>query len=607
VKGGVMSKAVWGSVRRRDSVPSINRRRRRTVGRFETLESRHLLVATAAFDGGTGALVVSENLGAPIDNDIVVSFRVINNQPFVFVTDHGFKILPGAVAASRLKSITIATAGGNDRVNLSDVGSSQFPQLFQAPIVDGGIGNDTLLGSKLVDLMFGVDGNDTLIGLESGDYLFGGEGADRLFGDFGSNNAPGSGNDVLFGEAGDDLLFGDQGNDTLFGFAGVDQLFGGDDSDSLFGGNEDDQLIGQVGNDRIFGESGNDRMIWNPGDGTDRIEGDDGFDTVEVNGGNGREIFTVTANSNRVRFDRTSPAPFSLDIGTTENLLLNANGGDDTFTAGNGLSTLIAITVDGGTGDDTLSGGDGADVLLGGDGNDTVDGNRGNDVALLDAGDDVFVWDPGDGSDVIEGQAGQDALVFNGAAAAEFIEISANAGRARFFRDVGNITMDLNDVERIDFNALGGVDAITVRDLSGTDVSEVNVSLAAALGGNTGDGQLDAVIVSATAGDDVISLSGDNGAASVIGLAATVNISNAEVANDRLVVNALAGNDVIDGSNLSNDAIQFTGNGDEGDDIVTGGGGNDTLTGGDGDDVLIGGPGVDNLDGGTGNNTIIQD
>ena len=59
--------------------------------------------------------------------------------------------------------------------------------------------------------------------------------------------------------------------------------------------------MGQVGNDQIFGESGNDRTIWNPGDGTDRIEGDDGFDTVEVNGGNGAEIFTVTANSNRVR------------------------------------------------------------------------------------------------------------------------------------------------------------------------------------------------------------------------------------------------------------------------------------------------------------------
>ena len=79
-------------------------------------------------------------------------------------------------------------------------------------------------------------------------------------------------------------------------------------------------------------------MIWNPGDGTDLMEGGDGIDTAEVNGGNGAENFTVTANGTRVRFDRISPAPFSLDIGTTENLVLNMNGGDDVFTAGNGLA-----------------------------------------------------------------------------------------------------------------------------------------------------------------------------------------------------------------------------------------------------------------------------
>ena len=82
-------------------------------------------------------------------------------------------------------------------------------------------------------------------------------------------------------------------------------------------------------------------MIWNPGDGTDLNEGGDGIDTVEVNGGNGAETFTVTANGTRVRFDRVTPAPFCLDIGTSENLVVNTNGGDDTFTAGNGLATLI--------------------------------------------------------------------------------------------------------------------------------------------------------------------------------------------------------------------------------------------------------------------------
>ena len=46
----------------------------------------------------------------------------------------------------------------------------------------------------------------------------------------------------------------------------------------------------------MFGEAGNDRLIWNPGDGTDLFEGGDGSDTAEVNGGNGAEVFTVTAN-----------------------------------------------------------------------------------------------------------------------------------------------------------------------------------------------------------------------------------------------------------------------------------------------------------------------
>ena len=52
------------------------------------------------------------------------------------------------------------------------------------------------------------------------------------------------------------------------------------------------------------------------------------------------------------------------------------------------------------------------------------------------------------------------------------------AGGCCFFRDIANVTMDLNDVERIDFNALGGADKIVVNDLTGTDVTEVNIDLA---------------------------------------------------------------------------------------------------------------------------------
>ena len=55
--------------------------------------------------------------------------------------------------------------------------------------------------------------------------------------------------------------------------------------------------------------------------------------------------------------------------------------------------------------------------------------------------------------------------------------------------------MDLNDVEAIDFNALGGADNIVVNDLSGTDVTEVNINLAAA--GGAGDGAADTIVINA--------------------------------------------------------------------------------------------------------------
>ena len=216
----------------------------------------------------------------------------------------------------------------------------------------------------------------------------------------------------------------------------------------------------------MFGESGNDRMIWNPGDDTDLMEGGEGNDTAEVNGGNGAEVFTVTANGARVRFDRLDPAPFSIDIGTTENLVLNANGGNDQISATGNLAALIKLTIDAGAGDDTVLGSNGVDVMIGGDGNDFLDGQQGNDVALLGAGDDVFQWDPGDGSDIVEGQAGFDRMDFNGSNANETMDVSAIGGRVRFFRDVANITMDLNDVERIDVKALGGTDTVTVGDMS---------------------------------------------------------------------------------------------------------------------------------------------
>jgi Ca2+-binding RTX toxin-like protein len=496
--------------------------------------------------------------------------------------DH--RVMP-AVTASFSAQAGILTVFGDSLNNTITVSRNAAGSI----LVNGGAvavvgGTSTVANTSLIQV-FGQGGNDTITLNEANGALP----RANLFG--------GAGDDTLTGGSGADQLFGQSGNDTLLGKGGNDLLFGGSENDVLTGGDGDDQ---------VFGESGNDRMVWNPGDDTDLNEGGDGIDTVEVNGGNGAEIFTATANGTRVRFDRVNPAPFSIDIGTSEKLVVNMNGGDDSFSASGNLAALIQITVDGGAGNDTILGSNGADVLLGGDGNDFIDGQQGNDVAFLGAGDDVLQWDPGDGSDTVEGQDGHDELRFNGANVSEKIDISANGGRVRFTRDVANVTMDTNDVEAITFNALGGADTITVNDLSGTDVTAVNLNLAGSIGGTTGDAQPDTVIVNGTNGNDVIQAAGDASGVVVIGLPARVNITGAEAANDRLIVNALAGDDVVEASGLVAGAIQLTADGGDGDDVLIGGDGNDTLLGAAGDDVLIGGPGSDILDGGPGGNIVIQ-
>ena len=443
-------------------------------------------------------------------------------------------------------------------------------------LVNGGAvavhgGTATVANTGLIQV-FGQGGNDTITLSEASGALP----RANLFG--------GAGNDTITGGSGADMLFGQSGNDTLLGKGGADLLFGGSENDVLTGGDADDQM---------FGESGNDRMIWNPGDDSDLMEGGSGVDTAEVNGGNGSEVFTATANATRVRFDRIDPAPFALDIGTTENLVVNMNGGDDTFSATGDLAALIKVTVDGGAGNDTILGSNGADLLLGGDGDDFIDGQQGNDTGFLGAGNDVFQWDPGDGSDTVEGQDGTDTMLFNGSNIAETFEASANGGRLRFTRNVGTIVMDTNDLERVDINALGGTDSVVVGDLSGTDVTQMNVNLAGTLGGTAGDAAADTVIANSTNGADVIGVFGAGTSYSVVGLPAQINVSNSEGALDSLVINGLGGADAIVATTLPAGVVKLTIDGGAGDDTILGSQGADTLIGGDGDDFIFGDNGND--------------
>jgi Ca2+-binding RTX toxin-like protein len=304
----------------------------------------------------------------------------------------------------------------------------------------------------------------------------------------------------------------------------------------------------------------------------------------------------------QVDFDDNGSADFSFARNKIAEIAIDARAGNDRVRIddGNGAFTdTIPTAIDGGDGNDTIAGGKGTELLLGGEGADSIDGNAGNDLALLGAGDDTFVWDPGDGSDTIEGQDGIDRMLFNGAAIAERIELSANGNRLRFVRDIAGITMDTHGVERVDFNALGGADLVTVNDLSKTDVNDVNVELG-------GDGESDRVVVNGTDGDDRVDVSGDSTEVKVSGLAPTVAILHPEP-TDELDVHTLGGNDKIDASALAAGAVLFEPDGGVGDDTIAGSQGVDRLLGGSGNDSIGGNGGNDLALLGDGDDTFVWD
>ncbi len=266
----------------------------------------------------------------------------------------------------------------------------------------------------------------------------------------------------------------------------------------------------------------------------------------------------------------------------------NLSGGDgDDILTGSANNDVL----DGGAGNDMLFGRDGNDTLIGGTGNDILVGGRGTDQMFGGDGDDQFVWNPGDGNDVIEGDAGKDTMLFNGANVNETVDLSANGSRLRFFRDVANITMDCNNLEQVIFHALGGADRVTVNDLTGTTVTNVLVDLSDSTG--AGDGAADTVIVNGTQTNDTITVNGSTNGVNVVGLSATVSIIGAEPALDSLIINALDGADSVNASALPAGLIQLTLNGGNGNDTLVGSQGNDTINGGQGVDLLFGGPGDD--------------
>ena len=190
-------------------------------------------------------------------------------------------------------------------------------------------------------------------------------------------------------------------------------------------------------------------------------DGGEGTDTATYNGTPGDDAIGVGRNGTTTVAAFATDAP-TFNMTAVEHLLVKGNSGNDAINALNGIGTLTALTADGGNGDDTVRGGDGADQLFGGSGNDLVDGNLGADTLRGGSGNDRLQWDPGDGSDVVEGDGGTDTLDFNGSNAGEQITLAANGPRVSLFRNIANVTLDIDGVEAAAIRALGSADDVTV-------------------------------------------------------------------------------------------------------------------------------------------------
>ena len=174
----------------------------------------------------------------------------------------------------------------------------------------------------------------------------------------------GNGNDRIVGGAGAITLQGGNGDDTLIGGSGVE---------TLIGGNGDDSIDGNKGNDVALMGNGNDTFVWDPGDGSDTVEGQNGTDTMLFNGADASERVVLSANGGRLRFFR-DPGAVTMDTDDVEVVEFKAFGGADSVTVDDLAATDVRdVKIDlagaGGGGDGQPDG----VVVDGTDGNDRID------------------------------------------------------------------------------------------------------------------------------------------------------------------------------------------------------------------------------------------
>ena len=290
--------------------------------------------------------------------------------------------------ASPIEQVVLNMGAGDDNVSIGDVSNVGAAVLIVNGedgsdlisgaggklgnvrlVIDGGAGDDVLIGTTSNDTIVGGDGNDVISSRQGNDTVNGGAGDDVI--------DAGSGDDFVMGDADNDNITGGDGDDTLDGGVGNDVINGDNDRDSMIGGFGDDLMIGGNDNDFLSGDTGEDTLIGAGGDDT-------------LDGGRNNDVLLGNSGNDKLRGDHGDDT-------------IVGHRGDDTIDGGDGNDLIMA-----GEGNDAIVGGDGDDFIVGDEGHDTITGNDGDDSMLGGGGNDIILG--GDGDDVIGGNAGNDTL-----------------------------------------------------------------------------------------------------------------------------------------------------------------------------------------------------
>ena len=370
-----------------------------------------------------------------------------------------------SLPAQAIRSLSVLGSVGDDAIDLGGMTRAAFPHLARVH-VNGGDGNDVIIGSDGDDMLAGGNGDDFLNGKRGDDRLAGGPGNDTLAGGAGADALSGGlGNDVLNGHAGVDILVEEGNNDFVLGHRSLSglgddrlghveqaQLAGGDDGNridasgfggpvTLSGGGGDDVLVGGPGDDQLDGGPGHDRLNGRGGDdvlnghddddrvigggGDDRLSGGRGDDHLKGQGG-----IDLLSEVGDVDFELTDDR---LDghgrdrLSGIERARLEGGAGDNSIDARqfSGATTLLGADgndlLRGGRAYDRIDGGDGDDRIAGFGGNDLMVGRRGRDILVgghdddrMFGGADNDVILGGEGHDRVHGQGGSNDTLAGG-------------------------------------------------------------------------------------------------------------------------------------------------------------------------------------------------